>query len=75
MLKNMFKTKYRVVTDKYSGFEAQYKVWWFPFWVQCYGTNTSFSVNDAIKTIERHAKPRFKSKVVAYHFPPTHESK
>lgn len=31
----MWKNKYRIVTDDYSGYEAQIKYWWFPFfWLQ-----------------------------------------
>ena len=28
------KTRYRIVTDRYAGYEAQIKRWWHPFWMQ-----------------------------------------
>ena len=56
----MYKNYYRVVTDNYSGYEAQVKFWWFPLiWFQCYYTNTNSSLEEAKKVIERH-----KNKVV-----------
>ena len=45
---NLFKTKYRVVTDAYCGFEAQFKYWWSPIWRQTGGTNTSATLEEAI---------------------------
>lgn len=29
-----FKTKYRIVTDTYAGYEVQLKFWWLPFYIQ-----------------------------------------
>lgn len=52
-MKNLFKTKYRTVRDSYNGYEAQYKLWWFPFWLQI-ETNTSSNVEQAKKFIENH---------------------
>lgn len=43
----MFKTKYRVVTDNYLGYEAQFRDWWSPTWLQCNGTNTSATLDKA----------------------------
>lgn len=61
------KHKYRVVTDIYSGYEAQVKFWWFPFaWFQMDGgggTNTFKSVEAAEAFI--HRKRAFVVKVVA----------
>lgn len=28
-------TKYRIVTDRYGGFEVQCKPSWWPFWSEC----------------------------------------
>ena len=43
-------TKYRIVTDNYSGYECQSKTFWFPFWVQMnkiYGINTFSEIEKA----------------------------
>lgn len=49
----MFKNKYRAVTDRYCGFEAQVKFWWFPFiWWQISTTGTGLGVN-TYSTLER----------------------
>jgi hypothetical protein len=45
-----FNTKYRIVKDRYLGYEAQYRYWWFPLWTQIEYTgicNTSSSVERA----------------------------
>lgn len=44
-------TEYRIVRDRYAGFEVQSRRWWWPFWVQG-RTNTHSSVENA----EEHAK-------------------
>jgi hypothetical protein len=49
-----FKTKYRVVRDDYRGYEAQFKPWYLPFWLQCFGTNTSSTLEGAIRVIDKH---------------------
>lgn len=54
----MFKTKYRVVLDAYSGFEAQYRKWWMPFWLQINGVNTSSSLDAAKVIIKAHREYR-----------------
>lgn len=62
----MFKTKYRIVTDDYLGFEAQYKIWWFPFWFQC-SINTRRTVKESEDYIAILRKPKPpKCKVVKY---------
>lgn len=57
------KPKYRIVRDAYAGFEAQYKVWWWPFWIQCNGINTRATVEDAEALAKRHAFGRDKAVV------------
>lgn len=56
--------KYRIVTDKYAGFEIQvWSIFW-PFWHQPY-INTNISIEQAIKYIQRDFDNRnFKSKIV-----------
>ena len=48
------KTRYRIVRDKFSGYEAQYKRWWFPFWLECFFTNTSDSIEKARMVVDMH---------------------
>lgn len=45
-LKHLFRTRYRIVTDAYNGYECQYKDWWFPFWEQIL-VNSNTSVEEA----------------------------
>lgn len=46
---------YRIVTDKYAGFEVQVWRWWWPFWVQAGFTNTHCSVEQAERWAISHA--------------------
>lgn len=52
----MFKNKYRIVKDTFSGFEVQKKLWWYPFWFQIgkgpYPVNTNSSVERAKELIK-----------------------
>jgi len=55
------KTKYRVATDRYSGYEVQHKKWYYIFWVQTDFINTFPTLEDAIefiKTLEKKDKKR-----------------
>ena len=54
-MKNLFRTKYRIVRDAYNGYEAQYKPWWCPFWLQI-GINTSSNVEQAKTFIMNHKR-------------------
>lgn len=60
------KNKYRIVTDKYAGFEVQIKYGWLPFlWFQCNGTNTHVSIEKAKEYIAKHkCEHRFKRRIV-----------
>lgn len=56
--------KYRIVRDEYNGYEAQFKLWWFPFWwFECFSSNTSSSLEEARKRCDKHKN---KGKVVEY---------
>jgi len=55
---NFFKKKYRIVTDRYCGYEVQIKRWWLPFWYQAEGVNTHGSIEAAERWAERYAKQR-----------------
>jgi hypothetical protein len=55
------KKQYRIVRDRFGGFEAQYKPRWWPFWRQCSqfgpgaGVNTHCSLSDAVEFAKWHA--------------------
>lgn len=46
--------RYRIVRDGFLGYEVQVWRLWLPFWIQCFWTNTSSSIEDAKGVIERH---------------------
>jgi len=52
------KRRYRIVTDRFNGYEVQYKPWWWPFWIQCSNgtnpTNTHHSLDDARAFAAKH---------------------
>lgn len=55
----MFRNKYRIIRDRFCGFEVQIKRWWFPVWYQCISergdsVNTHSSIADAKLFISRH---------------------
>jgi|688.fasta_scaffold25738_7 hypothetical protein len=58
----LFSTRYRVVPDRWAGYEAQFKPWWSPFWLQCdpcsSGTdcNTSPTIEMARQVIALHRR-------------------
>lgn len=66
----MFKNKYRIVTDLYSGYEVQFRRWYFPFWVQC-GTGRRKCVNthSTIEQAEAFALAHSKHHVVKSFYP------
>jgi hypothetical protein len=49
--------RYRIVTDRYSGFEVQTRRWWWPLW-QPVGGNTHATVDDAIAYARRDARKK-----------------
>lgn len=62
------KRKYRIVEDRYNGYEAQEKLGFFLPWTEI-GINTWSSVEDAMKFIDEHKKrlwrlKRFKKRKV-----------
>ncbi|AWM37081.1 hypothetical protein GobsT_50020 [Gemmata obscuriglobus] len=50
------KHKYRIVTDRYCGYEAQYKPWWSPFWLECFGVNTRRTIEASEQVARFHAE-------------------
>ena len=59
----LFETRYRIVMDSYNGYEAQYKRWWWPCWMQI-GINTSLTVEAARRYCDYHAR-----RVIEYYQP------
>lgn len=43
---SIFRTRYRIVTDAYAGYEVQFRYWWIPFYIQ-YEINTHQSIEAA----------------------------
>lgn len=59
------KTKFRIVTDRYAGFEVQKKNWYSFFWFQVDYVNTHETLQDALDFLrETKSKMRFRKKVV-----------
>lgn len=60
---------YRVVRDRYLGYEAQYRPWWSPVWREIayrwHHGNTSATLEGALKVCDWHAKRQ-----VVYHYTP-----
>ena len=57
----IFKRQYRIVTDKWLGFEVQKRLWYYPFWFQIKSirggiVNTHSTINSAEKLIEMDKK-------------------
>lgn len=55
---DFFKTKYRVVTDNFLGYEAQYKPWFLPFWQQLNRTNTHKTIQEALEMCKRFKRTK-----------------
>lgn len=53
--------QYRIVHDKYCGYEAQARRWWWPLWWQIGFTNTHSSVESAEEFIEHCQNPVVKT--------------
>jgi len=46
------KTKYRIVKDKYLGYEVQYKKWYWFYWGQLDFSNTFATIQEAFAFID-----------------------
>lgn len=53
---SIFANKYRIVTDRYLGYEAQVRKWWLPWWIQLGYCNTFSSVEEAKKYINTYKR-------------------
>ncbi len=55
---NLFKKRYRIITDTYSGYEVQYKYPLWPFWIEAsapgYSTNTHSTIEKAKVFLAEH---------------------
>lgn len=58
--------KFRIIKDSYAGFEVQAKRWWFPFWIQCDGTNTHLTLERAKEFIKNGCKEHPKIKTIIW---------
>jgi hypothetical protein len=47
--------RYRIVEDRYAGYEVQIRRWWWPFWVQAGFCNTHSTAERAEQWINRRA--------------------
>lgn len=64
-------TRYRIVRDSYSGYEAQYRPWWFPVYLaipRICSTNTCATVEEARELCDLHAR-HGNTAVVEYYVP------
>lgn len=50
-MSQLFRTRYRIVRDRWLGYEVQFRWWWMPFYVQG-RTNTHVSVRQAEEYVE-----------------------
>jgi hypothetical protein len=48
----MFKKRYRIVTDRYLGYEVQVKNWWWPLWYMPV-LNTNWTIEEAKQLVDR----------------------
>jgi len=48
----MFKTRYRIVKDRYCGYEVQQWCWYWPVWVCCAFSNTHTTVERAERWLD-----------------------
>ena len=49
------RNKYRIVTDYFLGYKAQFKPKWWPFWwFTCYGRNSSTTMEGCDAIVNNH---------------------
>jgi hypothetical protein len=48
----MFKKRYRIVTDRYLGYQVQVKHWWWPLWYMP-AINTHMTIEEAKQLVDR----------------------
>ncbi len=55
-----FAPEYRIVRDRFLGYEVQKRVWWYPFWKQVGFSNTHSSLERAEAFAAADAQPTVK---------------
>lgn len=53
--------KYRIVRDRYNGYEAQWSYRWLPIWFQCFCCNSTSTIEKAEEVARKHS-----TKIVKY---------
>jgi len=53
---NIFKTRYRIKKCSVfiGNYQAEFRIFWMPFFLQCFNGNTSRTIDGAKRTIEYH---------------------
>jgi hypothetical protein len=67
MVKMNMETKYRIVADKYAGYEAQVWRWYWPFWCVL-GVDTYDTIKKARRFIDENTL-KYRTKVIEYYTP------
>lgn len=57
-MKNPFRKRYRIVTDRYLGYEVQAWRWWLPVWIQVGLSNTHSTAEEAEIYMKRKSEAR-----------------
>lgn len=50
----LFLTKYRVVRSKGPWYSAQFRHWYMPFWMDCFGVNVNQTIREAMTCAQIH---------------------
>lgn len=53
-MKNPLRKRYRVVMTKYCKYQVQVSRWWFPFYYEAWGCNSSHTFDEALALIGAH---------------------
>lgn len=61
------KARYRIVTDRYAGYEVQVWRWWWPFWVMAGFCNTHSTIEQARAFAHQHARGQLRGGKVVEH--------
>jgi hypothetical protein len=60
----MLKKRYRIVTDRYLGYEVQVKYWWWPWWIMPF-SNTHYTIEKAKELVDTlKSKDNWKRQIV-----------
>jgi len=56
-IRNLFRTKYRIVWDSYDEYTTQAREWWFPVWMKIEFSCHFATLERAHEFIERYTNP------------------